>query len=103
MRFFSSILGSVKLTECPFRNRNDLGALPPDRQRTPGAGRRSREQEDPGPITALEALTKPISRGDPMSPVRWTGKSIYVPADELTAQGFVASSTTVGALLKSQG
>ena len=42
------------------RQLDDLGALPPDRQRTPGAGRRSREQEAPGPITALEALMEPI-------------------------------------------
>jgi hypothetical protein len=85
------------------RELDDLGALPPDRQRTPGAGRRSREQEDPGLIKALKALMEPISRGDPMSPLRWTCKSTYVLADELTAQGFVVSSTKVGALLKSQG
>jgi transposase len=85
------------------RELDDPSALPPDRQRTPGAGRRTREQEDPGLIEALEALMEPISRGDPMSPLRWTCKSTYVLADELTSQGFVVSSTKVGALLKSQG
>jgi transposase len=78
-------------------------SLPPHRQRKPGAGRRSREIEEPGLIIALEALMEPISRGDPMSPLRWTCKSTHVLADELKAQGFVVSSTTVGALLKSQG
>jgi hypothetical protein len=79
------------------------GPLAPDRQRKPGAGRRSREVEDPGLVVALERLIEPISRGDPMSPLRWTCKSTYVLADELKAQGFVVSSTKVGALLKSQG
>ncbi len=46
---------------------------------------------------------EPISRGDPMSPLRWTCKSTYVLAEELTSQGFVVSSTKVGALLKLQG
>jgi transposase len=78
-------------------------SLPPHRQRKPGAGRRSREIEEPGLIIALEALMEPISRGDPMSPLRWTCKSTHVLADELKAQGFVVSSTKVGALLKSQG
>jgi len=85
------------------RELDDPDALPPDRQRTSGAGRRSREQEDPGLIEALDALMEPISRGDPMSPLRWTCKSTYVLADELTSQGFVVSSTKVGALPRSQG
>ena len=38
-----------------------------------------------------------------MSPLRWTYKSTRVLADELQNQGFVISSTKVGALLKSQG
>jgi transposase len=85
------------------RELDDPDALALNRQRTPGAGRRSREHEDPGLIDALEALMEPISRGDPMSPLRWTCKSTYILAEELTSQGFVVSSTKVGALLKSQG
>ena len=82
------------------RELDDPDALPPDRQRKPGAGRRSREEEEPG---LIEALIEPVSRGDPMSPLRWTCKSTRVLADELQDQGFVISSTKVGALLKSQG
>lgn len=74
-----------------------------DRQRKTGGGRRRREEEEPGLIEALEALVEPVARGDPMSPLRWTCKSTYVLADELTTQGFVVSSTKVGALLKAQG
>lgn len=74
-----------------------------DRQRKTGGGRRRREEEQPGLIEALETLVEPVARGDPMSPLRWTCKSTYVLADELTSQGFVVSSTKVGALLKAQG
>ena len=44
------------------RKLDDPDALPPDRQRKPGAGRRSREEEEPG---LIEALIEPIPRGDP--------------------------------------
>ncbi len=82
---------------------DDPQAPTADRQRRTGGGRRRREEEEPGLIEALEALVEPVARGDPMSPLRWTCKSTYVLADELTTQGFVVSSTKVGALLKAQG
>lgn len=74
-----------------------------DRQRKPGAGRACREEEQPGLVDALEALIAPVSRGDPVSPLRWTCKSTRVLATELRAQGFQVSSTKVGLLLKAQG
>ncbi len=85
------------------RELDDPDALPPDRQRKTGAGRRCREEEQPGLVEALEALVEPISRGDPMSPLQWTCKSTRVLAAELRSQGFSVSSTKVGALLKAQG
>ncbi|NOX55663.1 MAG: ISAzo13 family transposase [Planctomycetes bacterium] len=77
--------------------------LPADRQRRPGAGRRSREEEQPGLITALEDLIEPATRGDPNAPLRWTCKSTRRLAEELQAQGFVVSATKVASLLKAQG
>ncbi len=77
--------------------------LEPTRQRRPGGGRRSREKEQPQLLSALEALVEPTERGDPMSPLRWTCKSTRTLAEELGLEGFVASSTKVGTLLKSQG
>jgi transposase len=78
-------------------------ALDPGRQRRPGAGRKSRVDEQPTLIAALEALVEPTSRGDPVSPLRWTCKSLVNLADELSQQGFAVSHTTVGQLLKQSG
>jgi hypothetical protein len=78
---------------------NELG----DRQRKPGAGRKRRESEQPGILMALDALVEPDTRGDPMSPLRWTCKSTRSLAAELNSQGFVISSVKVGELLKLQG
>ncbi len=74
-----------------------------DRQRKPGAGRLSREEEQPGLIKALETLIEPQSRGDPMSPLRWTCKSTRALARELKDQGFQVGSTKVAELLKTLG
>jgi transposase len=77
--------------------------LPPDRQRRPGAGRRAREEEWPELIRTLETLVEPAARGDPMSPLRWTGKSTRTLATELKRQGFPISHTKVAELLKRKG
>jgi hypothetical protein len=77
--------------------------LAPDRQRRPGGGRKSREQEQPGLIHALERLVEPDSRGDPQSPLRWTCKSTRELAGVLQDQGFQVSDRKVGHLLKAAG
>jgi len=81
----------------------DPEALSSGRQRRPGGGRRSREATQPDLLAALEALVEPGTRGDPMSPLRWTCKSTRVLERELKSQGFAIGSTKVGELLKSQG
>ena len=45
------------------------------RVRSPGGGRRTLIQTDPGLLAALERLIDPATRGDPMSPLRWTCKA----------------------------
>ncbi len=77
--------------------------LSSDRQRSPGAGRKSRQFEQPQLVKAIEKLVSSSTRGDPMSPLRWTCKSTRVLAAELRRQGFDVGSTKVGELLKSQG
>ncbi len=76
---------------------------PIERQRRPGAGRKAREVEQPRLIKALDLLVSPSTRGDPMSPLRWTCKSTKTLAKELTRQGFTVSSVKVGQLLQSRG
>ena len=52
---------------------------------------------------ALDLLVEPLTRGDPMSPLRWTCKSTARLAGALTAQGWPVSATTVGKLLHGLG
>jgi hypothetical protein len=82
---------------------DDPNALPSDRQRKPGAGRKSLQQKQPHLIDAIESLIDPGTRGDPESPLKWICKSTRAIAQELKSQGFRISSTTVSSLLKSQG
>lgn len=77
--------------------------LDPGRQRRPGGGRKSREVEQPKLQRALERLVESGTRGDPMSPLRWTIKSTRSLARELRRQNFQVGSTKVGELLKDMG
>jgi hypothetical protein len=73
------------------------------RVRSPGGGRRTLTQSDPGLLEALERLIDPATRGDPMSPLRWTCKSTAKLAEELTRQNHPVSDRTVAMLLKQSG
>lgn len=77
--------------------------FPPSRVRRPGGGRKPADQQDPELVPALLGLVEPDERGDPMSPLRWTTKSLRHLADELTRQGHPVSAPTVGRLLKREG
>jgi transposase len=73
------------------------------RVRRAGAGRPDIEVNQPGLTQALEQLVDPLTRGDPMSPLRWTCKSRATLASTLSAKGWTVSSTTVGRLLHELG
>jgi transposase len=81
----------------------DAHALSPDRQRRGGGGRKSREQEQPGLVRALEAIVEAGTRGDPQLPLRWTCQSTRTLAQALRRQGFQVSHTTVSQLLQARG
>lgn len=70
------------------------------RIRQPGGGRKPLTAADPDLVAALDALVDPVTRGDPESPLRWTCKSTYHLADELTRQGHPVSPSTVARLLR---
>jgi hypothetical protein len=55
---------------------------------------------DPTLVRDLEALIEPTTRGDPMSPLRWTCKSTRQLAAALHAQGHAVSYRTVARLLE---
>jgi hypothetical protein len=78
-------------------------APPVGRIRRQGAGRKSRTQEDPKLMQALEALVEPTVRGDPMSPLRWTCKSVRQLAGELRRHRHKVGPTTVARLLREAG
>jgi hypothetical protein len=85
------------------RELGDPTAPPPNQQRRCGAGRKAREFEQPGLLEALERLVESGTRGDPMSPLRWTCKGTRTLAAELTRQGFAVGCNTVGRLLRACG
>jgi hypothetical protein len=73
------------------------------RLRRGGAGRKPSTESDPTLLAALEALLEPLTRGDPMSPLRWTCKSTRRLAAELTGQGHRVGYRTVAWLLHEAG
>jgi hypothetical protein len=75
----------------------------PTRIRRPGGGRRRCTDSDPELTAVLELLVDPATRGDPMSPLRWTCKSTTRLAGELTRRGHPVSPSTVCRLLKAAG
>jgi hypothetical protein len=73
------------------------------RNRRPGGGRKPLIEHDPKLERALEILVDPVTRGDPMSPLRWTCKSAANLAAELQAQGHTASERSVNRMLRASG
>jgi len=74
-----------------------------ERLRRPGGGRRPLVAGDPRLLRVLESLVDPVTRGDPMSPLRWTCKSAARLAAELQNQGHAVSERTVNRLLHELG
>lgn len=88
------IAGAGELAEGPLRS---------ERVRRPGGGRKKAIDLDPEILVVLDSLVEPESRGDPMSPLRWTIKSTRQLADELSRLGHQAGSSLVGRMLHYMG
>jgi transposase len=73
------------------------------RVRRPGGGRKPLVDHDPDLLSDLETLVDPVTRGDPMSPLRWTCKSAEKLAAELRARGHAVSERSVNRLLHDLG
>jgi hypothetical protein len=87
------------------QNPSDLPPAPrdPRRCRRLGGGRHLVEVDDPRLLENLELLVNPATRGDPMSPLRWTCKSTRKLAEELQHRGHDVSHQTVALLLQAAG
>jgi hypothetical protein len=73
------------------------------RIRRPGGGRKPLIETDPELMESLESLVDPVTRGDPMSPLRWTCKSTYKLSEELHRQRHPVGPRTVASLLRHAG
>lgn len=73
------------------------------RVRAAGAGRKPVRESQAGVEEALDELVEPVTRGDPMSSLRWTTKSVRKLADALRDQGFTITGVTVHKMLREMG
>jgi hypothetical protein len=73
--------------------------LDPGRVRRPGGGGKTRVAQDATLLADLLALVEPDARGDPMSPLRWTCKSLSQLTQALVSKGHRVGRTLVSDLL----
>ncbi|MGH9894546.1 MAG: ISAzo13 family transposase, partial [bacterium] len=81
----------------------DAEELAPDRIRRSGGGRKKIDEKSPNVLAELRALVDPETRGDPMSPLRWTCKSTRELALALEGRGHEVTDRTVARMLKELG
>jgi hypothetical protein len=81
----------------------DVEAVPADRVRKAGGGRKRATTHHPTLLRDLEALVEPTAPGDPESPLRWTCLSTRTLAVALEALGYSVSHTVVAELLHGLG
>jgi len=93
------------LSELKARKTSEMEDAPlaVSRARRPGGGRKTLLTKNPDLAAELERLVDSSTRGDPISPLRWTSKSTEKLAVELSARVCPISSRTVAQLLKRSG
>jgi hypothetical protein len=89
-------LAELKANVVPVAESTKDGRL---RVRAAGGGRKKLTSKDADLVRDLDGLVEPFSRGDPMSPLRWTCKSTRRLAEELMRKGHVVSQRTICDLL----
>ena len=73
------------------------------RIRKSGGGRKRLTHSNPKLLKALDCMVDPVTRGDPMSPLRWTCKSTTNLSEELCKKGYRVSKRSVWNLLDELG
>ena len=99
----AKVAGMSRNTVISGRKAAEADEEPTGRVRAEGGGRPRLIDVDPDLLVNLDGLVEPDSRGDPMSPLRWTLKSTRDLAKTLKAMGHQVSSWTVGQLLHAMG
>ena len=86
------------------KNLNEKTAdLPKYRIRKEGGGRKREDKKQPEILLELEKLLDPVTRGDPMSPLRWTCKSTRQLSEALKKSNINISHVSIANLLKQLG
>lgn len=75
--------------------------IPGQRQREKGGGRKKESEKDPTLLSDLDGLLEP--KGDPMSLLKWTCKSVAHLKGVLQAMGHTIADTALRDVLLSQG
>jgi len=73
------------------------------RVRRPGGGRRSKTQQDPTLLDDLRKLLEASTRGDPMSPLLWTSKSLDKLCAALKDMQHTVCPNVIAKLLRTLG
>jgi transposase len=77
--------------------------LATDRIRKEGGGRKREDEKQPEILVELEKLLDPVTRGDPMSPLRWTCKSTRQLSEALKKRNINISHVSIATILKNMG
>jgi transposase len=75
------------------------GKINEGRIRRKGGGRKKLSESNPELVKELESLIEPHTIGDPMSPLRWTSKSLRQLSAALLEKGINVSHRVVGTIL----
>lgn len=78
-------------------------ALPQNRVRRTGGGRKAAVVKQPGLVEALKRIIESAIRGDPEAALLWVSKSQRHLAKALEAEGYKVSYRVVGRLLRDMG
>lgn len=74
-----------------------------ERIRKEGGGRKKEYKKQPEILLELDKLLDPVTRGDPMSPLRWTCKSTRQLSEALKKKNINVSYVTIAEILKQMG
>jgi transposase len=97
-------ISRVTITQGIKEIENQSGAMRNNgRSREKGGGRKSAKESQPGIVEELEGLIEGYAKGDPMTALKWTSKSVRNLEAELKKKGFRVSFVTVSELLKGLG